>query len=54
MKNKIKFKKESVISVIISILLFALVNLLFYKKMPETLPTHWGFKLMAIQVNLQL
>lgn len=32
MKNKIKFKKESVISVIISILLFALVNLLFYKK----------------------
>lgn len=43
MKNKIKFKKESVISVIISILLFALVNLLFYKKMPETLPTHWGF-----------
>lgn len=43
MKNKIKFKKESVISVIISILLFALVNLLFYKKMPETLPTLWGF-----------
>lgn len=43
MKNKIKFKKESVISVIISILLFALVNLLFYKKMPETLPSHWGF-----------
>lgn len=43
MKNKIKFKKESVISVIISILLFAIVNLLFYKKMPETLPTHWGF-----------
>lgn len=43
MKNKIKFKKESVISVIISILLFALVNLLFYKKMPETIPTHWGF-----------
>lgn len=43
MKNKIKFKKESVISVIISILLFAFVNLLFYKKMPETLPTHWGF-----------
>lgn len=43
MKNKIKFKKESVISVIFSILLFAFVNLLFYKKMPETLPTHWGF-----------
>ena len=43
MKNKIKFKKESVISVIISILLFTIVNLLFYKKMPETLPTHWGF-----------
>lgn len=43
MKNKIKFKKESVISVIFSILLFTLVNLLFYKKMPETLPTHWGF-----------
>lgn len=43
MKNKVKFKKESVISVIFSILLFALVNLLFYKKMPETLPTHWGF-----------
>ena len=43
MKNKIKFKKESIISVIFSILLFSLVNLLFYKKMPETLPTHWGF-----------
>lgn len=43
MKNKIKFKKESIISVVFSILLFALVNFLFYKKMPETLPTHWGF-----------
>ena len=43
MKNKIKFKKESIISIVFSILLFALVNLLFYKKMPETLPTHWGF-----------
>lgn len=43
MKNKIKFKKESVISVAFSILLFALVNFLFYKKMPETIPTHWGF-----------
>ena len=43
MKNKRKVKKESRISVIFSILLFALVNLLFYKKMPETLPTHWGF-----------
>lgn len=43
MKNKIKFKKESIISVAFSILLFALVNFLFYKKMPETIPTHWGF-----------
>ena len=43
MKNKIKFKKESIISVVFSILLFALVNFLFYKKMPETIPTHWGF-----------
>lgn len=42
MKNKIKFKKESIISIVFSILLFALVNLLFYKKMPETIPTHWG------------
>ncbi|EEB35356.1 hypothetical protein ANHYDRO_01868 [Anaerococcus hydrogenalis DSM 7454] len=32
MKNKIKFKKESIISIVFSILLFALVNLLFYKK----------------------
>ena len=43
MKNKIKFKKESIISIVFSILLFALVNFLFYKKMPETIPTHWGF-----------
>ena len=43
MKNKIKFKKESIISIVFSILLFALINLLFYKKMPETIPTHWGF-----------
>lgn len=42
MKNKIKFKKESIISIVFSILLFALVNFLFYKKMPETIPTHWG------------
>ena len=42
MKNKVKFKKESIISIVFSILLFALVNFLFYKKMPETIPTHWG------------
>ena len=43
MKNKIKFKKESIISIIFSIILFALVNIIFYKEMPETIPTHWGF-----------
>lgn len=42
MKNKIKFKKESIISIIFSIILFALVNIIFYKKMPETIPTHWN------------
>ena len=42
MKNKIKFKKESIISVIFTIILFALVNIIFYKKMPDTIPTHWN------------
>lgn len=42
MKNKIKFKKESIISVIFTIILFAIVNIIFYKKMPDTIPTHWN------------
>lgn len=42
MKNKIKFKKESIISIVFSILLFVFVNFLFYKKMPENIPTHWN------------
>lgn len=43
MKNKFRFKKESIISIITSILILILFNLVFYNKMPDTLPTHWNF-----------
>ncbi|MBU5669743.1 SdpI family protein [Peptoniphilus sp. MSJ-1] len=43
MKNKFRFRKESIISIIASILIFIFFNLLFYNKMPDSLPTHWNF-----------
>lgn len=43
MKNKFRFKRESTISIIASILIFIFFNLLFYNKMPDSLPTHWNF-----------
>jgi len=42
MKNKFRFRKESTISIIASILIFIFFNLLFYNKMPDSLPTHWN------------
>lgn len=44
MKNKFKLRKDSIISIIASILLVIIFNLLFYHKMPAELPTHWNFQ----------
>lgn len=44
MKNKFKLRKESVISIIASILILIIFNILFYDKMPAELPTHWNFQ----------
>lgn len=44
MKNKFKLRKDSVISIVASILLVVIFNLLFYDKMPAELPTHWNFQ----------
>ena len=44
MKNKFKLRKDSIISIVASILLVVIFNLLFYDKMPAKLPTHWNFQ----------
>ena len=44
MKNKFKLRKDSIISIVASILLVVIFNLLFYDKMPAELPTHWNFQ----------
>lgn len=44
MKNKFKLRKDSIISIIASILLVVIFNILFYHKMPAELPTHWNFQ----------
>lgn len=44
MKNKFKLRKDSIISIVASILLVIIFNLLFYHKMPAELPTHWNFQ----------
>ena len=44
MKNKFKLRRESIISIIASILILIIFNLLFYDKMPAELPTHWDFR----------
>ena len=44
MKNKFKLRKDSIISIIVSILIVVIFNLLFYHKMPAELPTHWNFQ----------
>lgn len=43
MKNKFKLRKDSIISIITSILILIIFNILFYDKMPAELPTHWNF-----------
>lgn len=43
MKNKFRLRKSSIISIIASILILIIFNLLFYDKMPAELPTHWNF-----------
>ncbi len=42
MKNKIRFTKTSKISVIVSILIVIIFNLIFYTKMPDMVPNHWN------------
>lgn len=43
MKNKFKLRKDSIISIVASILILIIFNILFYDKMPAELPTHWNF-----------
>lgn len=44
MKNKFRLRKSSIISIIASILILIIFNILFYDKMPAELPTHWNFQ----------
>lgn len=44
MKNKFRLRKSSIISIIASILILIIFNILFYEKMPAELPTHWNFQ----------
>ncbi|NLD17135.1 MAG: DUF1648 domain-containing protein [Tissierellia bacterium] len=43
MKNKIRFTMTSKLSVLISIIIVIIFNVLFYKKMPDMIPVHWNF-----------
>lgn len=43
MKNKIRFTMTSKLSVLISIIIVIIFNVLFYKKMPDMIPIHWNF-----------
>lgn len=44
MKNKFRFRKNSIISIVASLAILVIFNLLFYNKMPAELPTHWDFR----------
>ncbi len=44
MKNKFKLRRDSIISIVASILILIIFNILFYDKMPAELPTHWNFQ----------
>ena len=44
MKNKFRFRKNSIISIIASLVILIIFNALFYNKMPDQLPTHWNFQ----------
>lgn len=44
MKNKFRLRKSSIVSIITSILILIIFNILFYDKMPAELPTHWNFR----------
>lgn len=44
MKNKFRLRKSSIVSIITSILILIIFNILFYDKMPAELPTHWNFQ----------
>lgn len=42
MKYKIKFKRDSIVSTLIFVLMYIFVIVIFYNKMLDQLPTHWG------------
>lgn len=44
MKNKFRFRKNSIVSIIASLAILIIFNALFYNKMPAELPTHWNFQ----------
>ena len=44
MKNKFKLRRDSIISIVASILILIIFNILFYDKMPAELPTSWNFQ----------
>ena len=44
MKNKFRFRKNSIVSIIASLAILIIFNILFYNKMPAELPTHWNFQ----------
>ena len=44
MKNKFRFRKNSIVSIIASLAILIIFNALFYSKMPAELPTHWNFQ----------
>lgn len=43
MKNKFKFGRVSIYSMIASIIILVFFNAVFYNKMPAELPIHWNF-----------
>ena len=44
MKNKFRFRKNSIRSIIASLAILIIFNAIFYSKMPDQLPTHWNFE----------
>lgn len=44
MKNKFRFRKNSIRSIVVSLVILIIFNAIFYNKMPAELPTHWNFQ----------
>lgn len=43
MKNKIRFTRDSKLSVLSTVIIVLVFNLFFYRKMPDMVPSHWNF-----------